>query len=61
MYYSVFAISEEGTESVDSFDTEDEANKERLRLMRLLEDKKWENNTSLSNVVGFNVDEWDDV
>ena len=61
MYYSVFAISEEGTESVDSFDTEDEANEERLRLMRLLEDKKWENNTSLSNVVGFNVDEWDDV
>ena len=61
MYYSVFAISEEGTESVDSFDTEDEANEERLRLMKLLEDKKWENNTSLSNVVGFNVDEWDDV
>ncbi len=60
MNYEVFAVSEEGTETVFNTEDKDEALKERLNLQRKLEDKKWVNNTSLNNVVGFNVDEGPD-
>jgi hypothetical protein len=60
MIYEVFAVSEEGTETVFSTDNLDEALNKRLELQNSLENKKWSNTTSLNNVVGFNVDEGPD-
>ena len=54
--YEIFAVSEEGTETVETTEDYDEAVKTRIRLLKSLENKTWVNSTSLHNIVGFNID-----
>jgi len=60
MAYEVFAVSEEGTETVFVSEDKSEALEKRLELQRELDHGVWSNTTSLHNVVGFNVDEGPD-
>ena len=54
--FEVYAISEEGTETVSTHDSRGEATREMMKLLGDLHQKRWENNTSLNNVVGFKID-----
>lgn len=54
--YEIFAISEGGTENVDFADSDVEAKDKVIKLVNLLRDGKWINDTSLTGVVGFNYD-----
>jgi hypothetical protein len=60
MVYELFAISEEGTETIDSFDNKKEADAALSAVIKRHSVGKWENTTSLNHVVGFNVDKWTD-
>ncbi len=52
-HFEVFAISEEGTETIEVVNTEEEAKLAVLELQRELENKVWFNTTTLNRVVGF--------
>jgi len=57
MAFEVFAISDEGTETVMDCELESEAQKAVVRLTGMVERGVWVNETSLGRVVGFNYDE----
>jgi len=54
--FEVFAMGEEGTETVKYCESEEEAKKAVIRLTRLMENDTWVNETSLVRVIGFNYD-----
>ena len=55
--FEVFAISEEGTQTVLFANTEEEAKRETIRLIRELSDGIISVDTDLSRIIGFDYDQ----